>query len=138
MELPEPLAQVVRMVADSASPVALFTTGAVLWRAGLHAHTRTPLSRYLPIALAKLFVHPLLVGAAGLALRALAAPLSDLGLTALVLAAALPSVSGVSLLGERFEADSSRVAHIIMASTALAFISFSLVAWALVHRLDPA
>jgi len=135
VELPGPIAQVVRMLADSASPVALFTIGAVLWRAGQHAHTRTPLTRYLPIALAKLFVHPLLVGAAGLALRALGAPISDLGLTALVLTAALPSASGVSLLAERFGADNGRVARIIMASTALAFVSFSVIAWALVHRL---
>jgi malonate transporter len=138
VELPGPVAQVaqvVRMLADSASPVALFTIGAVLWRAGQHAHTRTPLSRYLPIALAKLFVHPLLVGAAGLALRALGAPISDLGLTALVLTAALPSASGVSLLAERFGADNGRVARIIMASTALAFVSFSVIAWVLVHRL---
>jgi len=135
VELPGPIAQVVRMLADSASPVALFTIGAVLWRAGQHAHTRTPLPRYLPIALAKLFVHPLLVGTAGLALRALGAPITDLGLTALVLTAALPSASGVSLLAERFGADNGRVARIIMASTALAFVSFSVIAWALVRRL---
>jgi len=120
---------------DALGPVALFTIGAVLWRAGQHAHTRTPLARYLPLALAKLFVHPLLVGAAGLALRALGAPISDLGLTALVLTAALPSASGVSLLAERFGADNGRVARIIMASTALAFVSFSVIAWALVQRL---
>jgi malonate transporter len=32
------------MLADAASPVALFTIGAVLWRAGQHAHTRTPVA----------------------------------------------------------------------------------------------
>ncbi|HKW83238.1 MAG TPA: AEC family transporter [Burkholderiaceae bacterium] len=135
-ELPGPIAQVLRMLADSASPVALFTIGAVLWRAGQHAHSRTPLPRYLPLALAKLFLHPLLVGAAGLALRALGAPITDLGLTALVLTAALPSASNVSLLAERFGADNGRVARIIMASTALAFVSFSLIAWALLNRLS--
>jgi predicted permease len=135
VELPGPVAQVVRMLADSASPVALFTIGAVLWRAGQHAHSRTPLPRYLPLALAKLFLHPLLVGAAGLALRAIGAPITDLGLTALVLTAALPSASNVSLLAERFGADNGRVARIIMASTALAFVSFSLIAWSLVRRL---
>jgi predicted permease len=135
VELPGPIAQVIRMLGDSASPVALFTIGAVLWRGGQHAHTRTPLPRYLPVALAKLFVHPLLVGGAGLTLRALGAPISDLGLTALVLTAALPSASNVSLLAERFGADNGRVARIIMASTALAFVSFSVIAWALVRRL---
>jgi len=49
----------------------------------------------------------------------------------LVLAAALPSASNVSLLAERFGADNGRVARIIMASTALAFVTLTLIAWAL-------
>jgi malonate transporter and related proteins len=48
-----------------------------------------------------------------------------------VLAAALPSASIVSLLAERYGADNGRIARIIMASTALAFVSFSLLAWML-------
>ena len=36
--------QIVRMLGDSATPVALFTIGAVLWRAGNHVHTRTPVA----------------------------------------------------------------------------------------------
>ena len=43
-ELPGPIAQIVRMLGDSATPVALFTIGTVLWRAGQHAHTRTPVA----------------------------------------------------------------------------------------------
>ena len=136
LSLPGPIAQVVRMLGDSASPVALFTIGAVLWRAGQHAHTRTPLVRYVPIALAKLLAHPLLIGAAGFGARALGAPISNLGLTTLVLTAALPSASGVSLLAERFGADNGRVARVIMTSTALAFVTFSLLAWALAERHD--
>jgi predicted permease len=131
LQLPAPAAQFVRMLADSASPVALFTIGAVLWRAGQHAHTRTPLRDYLPVALVKLLLHPLLVGGLGLAARAAGVGLSGFGLTVLVLAAALPSASNVSLLAERFGADNGRVARIIMASTALAFVSFTLIAWAL-------
>jgi hypothetical protein len=119
------------MLADSASPVALFTIGAVLWRAGPHAHTRTPPREVVPIALIKLVVHPLLVGGAGLAARAVGLPVSGFGLTMLVLAAALPSASNVSLLAERFGADNGRVARIIMVSTVLAFVSFTLIAWAL-------
>ncbi len=42
IQLAGPPEVVVRMLADAASPVALFTIGAVLWRAGRHAHTRTP------------------------------------------------------------------------------------------------
>ncbi len=120
----------VRMLADAASPVALFTIGAVLWRAGQHAHTRTPLRRFLPVAAIKLFVHPLLVFALCAAARSLGAPLSAFELTVLTLAAALPSASNVSLLAERYGADNGRVARIILASTAMAFISFSLLAWA--------
>ena len=124
-----PLDVVVRMLADSASPVALFTIGAVLWRAGLHARHRTPLVDYLPAALIKLLLHPLLVFGVGSAARALGAPLSAFQLTVLTLAAALPSASNVSLLTERYGADSGRVARIILASTVLAFGSFSALAW---------
>jgi malonate transporter and related proteins len=130
-ELPGPAAQVVKMLADSASPVALFTIGAVLWRAGQHTHTRTPLRHYVPVALVKLFIHPLLVLLLGMMARSLGLPVPAFGLTVLVLAAALPSASNVSLLAERYGADNGRIARIIMASTVLAFGSFSLLAWAL-------
>ena len=129
IQLVGPVDTVVRMLADSASPVALFTIGAVLWRAGQHAHTRTPLAHYLPVALIKLFVHPLLVLMTGAAAQQLGAPLSDFQLMVLTLAAALPSASNVSLLTERYGADSGRVARIIMSSTVLAFASFTALAW---------
>ena len=131
LQLPGPLAQVVKMLADSATPVALFTIGAVLWRAGQHAHTRTPVGQFLPVVLFKLFVHPLLVLAVGLLAHAAGAPVPSFGLTVLVLVAALPSASSVSMLAERYGADNGRVARVIMASTVLAFVSFSLLAWAL-------
>ena len=53
-----PIGQIVRMLGDSATPVALFTIGAVLFRAGNHVHSRTPLGHFLPVALMKLFVPP--------------------------------------------------------------------------------
>jgi malonate transporter len=49
------------MLADAASPVALFTIGAVLARAQMNQHEQVPMRDYVPIALAKLLVHPLLV-----------------------------------------------------------------------------
>lgn len=127
--LPGPLARMVELLAASATPVALFTIGAVLWRAGQHAHTRTPARRFVPVALIKLAVHPALVFGLGSALQALGAPLSAFTLTVLTLAAALPSASNVSLLAERWGADNGRIARIILTSTALAFASFSTLAW---------
>ena len=117
------------MLGDSATPVALFTIGAVLWRAGQHAHTRTPAHRYVPIALIKLLVHPALVFALGSAARALGAPLAPFALMVLTLTAALPSASNASLLAERYGADNGRIARIIMASTVIAFATFSAAAW---------
>lgn len=128
-QLPAPIAQVVKMLADSASPVALFTIGTVLWRAGQHAHRRTPAREFVPVALIKLLLHPLLVGAVGLTARALGVNVPTFGLMVLVLTAALPSASGVSLLAERYGADNGRVARIIMTSTVLAFITFTAIAW---------
>ena len=128
--LPGPLATLLGMLADSASPVALFTIGAVLWRASQHATRRTAVADYLPVALIKLVVHPLLIFMLAAAARAAGAPLSVFQLTVLTLAAALPSASNVSLLAERYGADNGRIARIIMSSTVLAPLSFSLLAWA--------
>ena len=125
LKLPGPAQSVVNMLADAATPVALFTIGAVLWRAGQHVSTRTPVAEYVPVALIKLFVHPLLVFALGAAAHKLGAPLSSFQLMVLTLAAALPSASNVSLLAERFGADNGRIARIILVSTAAAFLTFS-------------
>ena len=129
LHLPGPVQSVVGLLADAATPVALFTIGAVLWRAGQHASLRTPVRDYLPVALIKLFLHPLLVFALGAAAHGLGAPLSGFQIMVLTLAAALPSASNVSLLAERYGADNGRVARIIMTSTVLAFVSFPLLAW---------
>jgi predicted permease len=134
LQLPGPVESIIRMLGDSASPVALFTIGTVLWRAGLHVHTRTPVQRYLPLALAKLIVHPLLVLALGVAAIRLGIPLDSPTLTVIVLAAALPSASSVSLLAERFGADNGRITRIIISSTALAFVTFTLIAWVLLGQ----
>jgi len=129
LALPAPVAQIVRMLGDSATPVALFTIGAVLFRAGQHIHTRTPPARYLPVALVKLVLHPALVYGGGTAAAALGAPVPPFGLMVLTLTAALPSASSVALLAERYGADNGRIARIVMASTALAFATFSAAAW---------
>jgi predicted permease len=128
VSLPGPLNKTVAMLAEAASPVALFTIGAVLSRSGRAnraAGRVTPVSHYLPVAAIKLVLHPALVFALGSAAQALGAPLTPGQLIALTLAAALPSASNVSLLAERYGADTGRIARIILASTALAFLSFS-------------
>ena len=134
LELPKPVAQTVGLLADAASPVALFTIGAVLARsqmlAARHKHPPIPLGDYLPVAALKLFLHPLLVLLVGSSAIQLGLPLDRFALTVLVLVAALPSASNVSLLAERFGADNGRIARIILVSTAAAFVTFSLaVSW---------
>jgi predicted permease len=124
-----PVATIVDMLANAASPVALFTIGAVLWRAGQHTHTRTPPSLFLPVAAIKLAAHPLLVFGLATAARALGAPIGAFEIMVLTLAAALPSASSVSPLAERYGADNGRIARIILSSTALAFVTFSALAW---------
>ena len=131
-----PIDMMVRMLGDAASPVALFTIGAVLWRARQHAHKRTPMHQVLPVALIKLLVHPLLVLVMCSFARRLGFPLSNVQILALTLVAALPSASNVSLLAERYGADNSRITRIIMTSTALAVVSFSLLA--LILNVSPA
>nr|WP_255632052.1 AEC family transporter [Rhodoferax sp. U2-2l] len=133
-ELTGPVMKVVDMLADAASPVALFTIGAVLARSHMLAaagQAPVPLLRdYLPVAVTKLLLHPLLVLGLGSLLMHLGLPLAPSTLTVIVLVAALPSASNVSLLAERFGADNGRVARIILVSTAAAFVTFSLaVAW---------
>ena len=129
LTLPKPVMQTVGLMADAASPVALFTIGAVLARsqmlAAAHNHPAIALSDYLPVAAIKLLLHPVLVLLVGIAAIAWGVPLSKFALTVMVLVAALPSASNVSLLAERFGADNGRIARIILVSTAAAFFTFS-------------
>ncbi|MBT9474406.1 AEC family transporter [Polaromonas sp.] len=122
--LPTPLMATVSLLADAASPVALFTIGAVLARSQMNSDSRTPMADYVPVVLIKLVLHPVLVGSLGLAAIALGLPLDRFTLTVAVLLAALPSASNVALLAERFGADNGRIARIILLSTVLAFFSF--------------
>jgi malonate transporter and related proteins len=124
-----PVMNTVGLLADAASPVALFTIGAVLARSQFVAaqgeQGPLPARDFVPVALIKLVVHPLLVGAVGLGLRAAGLPLDPFALHVMVLVAALPSASNVSLLAERFGADTGRIARIILLTTAAAFLTFS-------------
>jgi malonate transporter and related proteins len=123
--LPGPVEKTVWLLADAASPVALFTIGAVLARSQMQANHPMPLSDYVPVALMKLLLHPLLVLLVGLAAIQLGVPLDRFALTVMVLVSALPSASNVSLLAERLGADNGRIARIILVTTVAAFFTFS-------------
>jgi predicted permease len=133
-QLPTPLMQTVNLLADAASPVALFTIGAVLARSqieslesleGLARGQAVAVRDWAGVVAIKLVLHPLLVGGLGWAAIQAGLALDPFTLTVAVLVAALPSASNVSLLAERFGADNGRIARIILWSTAIAFFSFS-------------
>ena len=129
IELPGPVEKTVSLLGDAASPVALFTIGAVLARSQKIAHHEQhgPLTwkDYVPVALIKLFLHPVLVLVVGLAAISMGVPIDAFALKVMVLVAALPSASNVAMLSERFGADNGRIARIILVSTAAAFLTFS-------------
>ncbi len=120
-----PLDETIGLLADSASPVALFTIGAVLARSQMNSEDRTPLIEYVPVALKKLLLHPVLVLLVGATAIQLGMPLDRFALIVMVLVAALPSASSVSVVAERFGADNGRIARVILLSTALSFFTFS-------------
>jgi predicted permease len=129
LELPGVVNKTVGLLADAASPVALFTIGAVLARSQIvtveSKHPPIPLRDFVPVAVFKLLLHPLLVLLVGIGAIQLGVPLNRFALTVMVLIAALPSASNVSMLAERFGADNGRIARIILVSTAVAFLTFS-------------
>jgi hypothetical protein len=131
-----PVMNTIGLLADAASPVALFTIGAVLARSQFVAaqgeQGPMPARDFVPVSLIKLLVHPLLVWGLGSGVRAAGLPLDPFTLKVMVLVAALPSASNVSLLAERFGADTGRIARIILLTTAAAFLTFS-AAVALLH-----
>jgi malonate transporter and related proteins len=123
--LPLPVEKTAWLLADAASPVALFTIGAVLARSNMQSNHPMPASDYWPMVAMKLFLHPVLVLLAGLSAIQLGLPLRADALTVMVLVSALPSASNVSLLAERLGADNGRIARIILVTTAVSFVTFS-------------
>ncbi len=145
LEMLGPPSTVIRMLADAASPVALFTIGAVLWRSaqrtvagpgsgerGDESGATAPVLQspaVWRVAVIKLMLHPLLVHLAGLGAIAAGASLTGFQLMVITLVAALPSASNVSMLAERYGADNGRVARIILISTVCSVASLSLLAF---------
>lgn len=144
-QLPVMVERTVGMLADAASPVALFTMGAVLARARMYQQAARAggdtvagyglpqpdpaitWRSYVPIALAKLTVHPALIAGLAMALELMGYPMPSTVWVVLVMMAALPSASNVSLLAERLHAHSGRIAMIILTSTVLGVVSFPVV-----------
>jgi len=129
LELASPLGKTVGLLADAASPVALFTIGAVLARSQMLAHERPdgPMrwGDVLPVVFFKLLLHPLLLLLVAITAMQWGVPITREALVVVVLVAALPSASNVSMLAERFGADNGRIARIILLTTAMAFLTFS-------------
>lgn len=129
--LPGPVDTTITLLAGAATPVALFTIGAVLAReqmvpttelspGGLRGWRDIPL-----LAGLKLFAHPLLVWGIGLGAMAAGLPLDRTALVVLVLTAALPSAANAAVLAERFGADTGRITRVILMSTVLSFGTFT-------------
>ena len=123
---PAPLMRAVDMLADAASPVALFALGAMLARSQI----ASPMAGggrpgVIGLATLKLLLHPLLVLAAGRIAIAAGLPLDPFAAAMLVLVAALPSASNVPILAERFGADAGRLTRVVLVSTVCAFGSFT-------------
>ncbi|RZL89794.1 MAG: AEC family transporter [Variovorax sp.] len=147
LKLPGPADRTIAMLADAASPVALFTIGAVLARSALLARehrasarvaaamgsaspppSQAPMRDVLAVVAIKLVLHPALVWGIAQAAIAFGMQVSRPALVAIVLVAALPSASNVAMLAERFGADNGRIARIILWTTVAAFFSFPVAA----------
>ena len=136
LELPAALEQVVRMLAQCASPVALIALGAALARPYTVDSKQRGAGTARPfladgvgrLAAYKLLVHPLLIMLVAQAGVVLGLALDQNSRLVLILIAALPSASNVPILAERFGADASRLARVVMLGTVVSFASFSLLA----------
>jgi predicted permease len=131
-----PFAKTVGLLADAASPVALFTIGAVLARSQIRVkesnHPPILWRDFLPVAVFKLVLHPVLVLLVLASAVQMGFYIERFTMVVVVLVAALPSASNVALLSERFGADTGRIARVILVTTAAAFFTFS-AAVALLH-----
>lgn len=121
-KLATPATEIVKLLADSAGPCALFAIGLSLVRPD------APLKSGILIlpTVAKLLVHPLVVW---LAMSAIG--MDEFTLTVAVLTAALPSAGWVFIFALRYEADAGRISATILWTTAFAFVTFSALVWLL-------
>jgi predicted permease len=135
--LATPVDETLRLLGLAATPAALFTLGGILVRpvkpdAAAAAHRPLNLPALMVPATLKLLLHPALVWACA---WQLGLPAQGLGAATLIMAAALPSASNVSMLAEREGARTPAVPRIILLSTALAVVT--LACWAQALGLTP-
>jgi malonate transporter len=118
--LPSPMNEFVRLLGTAAGPCALFAIGLSLVRPD--APLKTPMLA-VPVAV-KLVVHPLLawICMTLLGVDAFATMIA-------VLTAALPSAGWVFIFAVRYRADAGRISATILLTTAIAFVTFSAIAW---------
>lgn len=122
--IPEPIDRFLSFLGNSAAPVGVFALGlaARQWSGG---GERLPVLQIAPLVLGKLVLHPLITWA----VLALILRLDPFSVTAGVLYAALPIAANVFVISERFETDSRPIAAAIVASTALAALTFPFALW---------
>lgn len=123
IRLPSALDQLVRLLGSAAVPVALFAIGVSLYRPGV------PILRadVMMITGGKLLLQPYIVAIVAIHMFGL----SGFEMHVLVLMAALPVAGSVFLFAERAGSDSEAISGSILVSTALAFLSFSALCWAM-------
>jgi predicted permease len=122
-KLPTAPDQLVRLLGSAAVPVALFAIGVSLYRPGV------PLLRgdVMMVTGGKLLLQPYIVAIVAVYLFGL----PRMEMHVLVLMAALPVAGSVFLFAERSGHDSEAISGAILVSTALAFLSFSALCWAM-------
>ena len=118
--LPSPVNEFVRLLGTAAGPCALFAIGLSLVRPD--APLKTPMLA-VPVGV-KLLAHPLLVWTTMTLLR-----VDPFATMIAVLTAALPSAGWVFIFAVRYKADAGRISATILLTTAIAFVTFSAIAW---------
>lgn len=119
------------LMADAATPVALFTMGGILARSRIEGTQTARSEPDAVLVIAKLIAHPLLMCGAIIAVRSAGGSIESWMAQSLVLLAALPGASNVSFLTERMGGNAAWVARVILWSTVGAFATFSFWGWTL-------
>lgn len=107
----------------------LFTIGAVLARSAMlmkSGQGDEPIVQGIKtIAALKMIGQPLLISSVFQAANAMGAGIEPFTITVITLVGALPSASNITILAERFEADSGKIAKIVLLTTSFTFFTFA-------------